>query len=545
MLNMFLESLIELAFGLAFLLLVLRYFAASRAKVFFLVVLIFLFISKFQVLFFPPYGDIVSGAMVEAAWLSENSFDYLGLSNQPAFWFGGPKVYLISIYPGFQALLMKVIPGSKLFILINHLLTFVLSSGIVVLVRRLLLKIVDEKIALIGAVLLLSLPLFSVQIEQINMEIPTIFFSVLSAYFLTKKKILNASIAASLAALIKGTCILVCGAVFVCGLFLFLFDKKLRFKVVTLLKTLPGVITALVILYFSMFVLYDKGQVPMLGFSKGWDVMKGLWVFYLFVACGLVFVCRFIYLRFVSKVENALSSFIENNYVSFVMFVYCCSWVGLFLCSRWIQHRYKVLLLPFLLVLVIDLFNKFVSSVRIKMFVSIFAVVFALICSYGLLYPNIEYEAHSAYERSLEYRNNLKGHIETAKFIENNFSKYTIGAQFTIAHLLAYPEFGYVNKKLDVMMYNYNSSLDRIKNFTELKDLDIKSTLWVGFVTSLGEPFKSMLKYPFGDNDKLVKKFNYGSGEMTLFMGGFEIEKMRLIKKEIIKIKGLRHIGKK
>ncbi|MFA5087835.1 MAG: hypothetical protein WC552_02235, partial [Candidatus Omnitrophota bacterium] len=75
------------------------------------IIFIFLVLTKFEVLFFPPYGELVAGPYAEASWLFRHSFDYAGLIQQDNFSQGGPKVYLFSVYPTIAALMMKFSPS--------------------------------------------------------------------------------------------------------------------------------------------------------------------------------------------------------------------------------------------------------------------------------------------------------------------------------------------------------------------------------------------------------------------------------------------------
>src|SRR3989338_3201886 len=104
-----------------------RYLKEAAGRQIFLAVFIFLLIVKFEVLFFPPYGEVVAGPFAEALWLKDHSFNYLALVHAHNFTTGGPKVYLFSIYPTFQALLMKLTPSVKVFLIINHALVFAMA----------------------------------------------------------------------------------------------------------------------------------------------------------------------------------------------------------------------------------------------------------------------------------------------------------------------------------------------------------------------------------------------------------------------------------
>ena len=114
--------------GLFLLSLIYLYFRQVSLKIFALIIFIFLVITKYEVLTFPPYGDAIGGPFAEAIWLFQNSFNYQGLLNQPGYAAGGPKVYIFSIFPTYLALLMKCSPSVKVFIVFNHLVFFCYGS---------------------------------------------------------------------------------------------------------------------------------------------------------------------------------------------------------------------------------------------------------------------------------------------------------------------------------------------------------------------------------------------------------------------------------
>src|SRR3989344_1535961 len=69
--------------GMLFAMFALFYLKESAAKIFGLAVIAYLLIAKFDVLFFPPYGDAIGGPFAEALWLAQHQFDFIGLYHQP------------------------------------------------------------------------------------------------------------------------------------------------------------------------------------------------------------------------------------------------------------------------------------------------------------------------------------------------------------------------------------------------------------------------------------------------------------------------------
>jgi len=149
--------------------------------------------------------------------------------------------------------------------------------------------------------------------------------------------------------------------------------------------------------------------------------------------------------------------------------------------------------------------------------------VIASIGSYGILYPEIDGYNHVLLERSLEYRNDIRLGMRTAKVLEKEYSQFTVAAPFIIAQSLALPELGYVEKDLDVMIYGMPCKYGNIKNFEGLSRINVRRTVWVGVESTLPAKFE----YPVGEKDRVVEVITQGDQEAKLFFGGFAIEKVR------------------
>jgi len=255
-------------------------------------------LPKFEILFFPPFGDSASGPFAEAIWLVKNSFNYVGLAKQPGFIDGGPKVYLFSIYPTFLALQMKLFSNAKIFLLINHIFLFIFGSITVSYFREILLRITTKEKALLTSVFLISLPVFQNQVETINMEMPLAMFSMLAVYYLSNKNLLMAGIMSILAAMAKGVGIFVCGTVAVISIILFIVDEKLRFKPKTALCGAITLIFLVVKYYAAFFILYDKGEVADVGAFQGLKLINIFWISKVYLGSAAIFMELLLFQKF-------------------------------------------------------------------------------------------------------------------------------------------------------------------------------------------------------------------------------------------------------
>ncbi len=503
---------------LAFALLVFmlwRYLSEVSFKVFGAIIFVFLLVTKFEVLFFPPYGDAIGGPFAEGLWLYAHNFDYAGLFRAPTFTDGGPRVYFFSLYPGFLALTLKLISSTKFFLAFHHILTFALTAGIIAYVREYAKKVFEPVLAFLMALILLALPLFQSQSEAINMEIPVAFFMVACANALANKRWGWATIFAILSAAVKGLGIIACGCVFVvlCVYSLKAKNIKERLKLVAL-----SLISAMMAVFIvgAKFIFRDAHvQQGMVSWDAGWPSLKNEFIFYLFlVSCAVFFfdLAR----RFFCKQKT---DFLPAG----VMYLFAAGWFLLFLNFYAVSPRYRVALYPFL---VFSVFYAVVLLLKWKVLSRTLALcILAASCvmSYGSFYGSIPDNDHVLLERSLEYRNDLELNRRFVKAAEERYSDQLIVAPFTIAQALAIPQLGYVNKKLKVMIYGFSLKYGDIANYPGLKNLNLRTTVFVGVKIA---PISPEFSFPVGPHDIIVEELAVGNKKASFFRGGFAIESL-------------------
>lgn len=524
--ELFLGPISMVASGLAFLSFCFFYLKKVNIKIFALAVFLYFLVTKIEVLFFPPYGDSIVTAFAEAIWLARHSFDYIGLANQPTYFLGGPKIYLFSIYPTYQAILIKLIPNVKFFLLINHLITFALGASIAALFRNILLKLFNEKIALLISILFLSLPLVQSMVEAINMAIPVLFFSMISINYLVKKNIRMASIMVIIASLVKGYAVTICLSISIVSIFLFLWgEKEYRFKWKTLFWGLLSILVLAMKAFVPFLLFKESVEMERIRLFYGWRNHL-MWYRPLYFYLGTLLACVVFFIK--EKINNphkfaiSMRHFVQQYYIPLIFFVGAGTWLFVFLHTYAFTGRYTLLLTPFTLFCGFFAFQLFIKSEKFLQWSLISLIIFSFLCSYGLLYPSEITDTYFvAFERSLEYRKDIKVNLRLARKIENRFHNFTIGAPFCLAQLLALPELGYVRKNLDVMIYGMQCTYGNIKNFEGLSKVDREKTIWVGDNTvSWSKPLK-----PY---DRVVEEICEGTRKIVLFSGGMAIEDGRL-----------------
>jgi hypothetical protein len=517
--------------GLLLLAFCFLYLKNASAYVFAITIFVYLMLTRFEVLFYPPYGDSVTGIFFDVMWIARHSFDYIGLFYERKFSIGGPQTYPVCIFPSFLAFLMQITPSAKMFLVASHVFVFGCAAASVAIFRNILLKIFDMETAVIGAVTLVSLPIFQSMAEMINMEIPVLFFTIFSVYFLVQKKFLPAAILSALALLVKAPGGIAGIAILVGSVLIFVAEPNGKARV-------KGVLYGLAAAGFtvSMFLLRKAivGQpiatnnitAPLIG----WPGIKAMISFKIFfVLIGGLIYGGILWVRNHPKEPKKLSLFINEYFVVLMMFLMAGLWFLIYMNFAVIIDRYKVLLAPFFICCTIYVGTLFIRNKKIVKTVLVVLTGVFFLSSHGHFgQRSFASDYYSGHERSLEYRNTLKRDMKVAKYIEENFPDKMICAPFVLSYVLNFAEIGYVTKPFKVTLYGIMSHHEDqgVYDFRGLDYLDIMNTIWLGY------PDYSIIEgldYPVGKNDKIIKNFNVGNKQVVVFMGGFAIETIRRV----------------
>src|SRR3989338_5441685 len=205
------------------------------------------------------------------------------------------------------------------------------------------------------------------------------------------------------------------------------------------------------------------------------------------------------------------------------MFLFGGMWFLLFLNFYALLHRYSVTVYPFIVFCAVFSAGLIIKNNTARKWSLIIIVIATLWFSYGegQSYRN----QHFILERSLEYRGGLKLSRLVAERVEGKYPQFKIGAQLITAQLLAFPEFGYVTKDLDVMIYGFQCLYPGISNYPGLKSLDIRRTV---YITQADEWFQDE-QFPISGQDKIIDEVEWGDRKAYFFMGGFGIERRKIL----------------
>ncbi len=513
--------------GILLLTFCLRYLTRTSVWQFAGAIFIYLIITRPEVLLNPPFGEGITGPFSDAIWLYQHSLDYPGLLRQETLMTGGPQIYPTALYPLFLATLMKVIPSTKVFLIVMHVLTFFMTATVVALLKFFTEKIMNERLAVLTAVLLVAFPIFQSMLELINLEMPSLFFAMLSIYYLYRNNFFAASAWALASIFTKDPGVVTCLAVLGVA-FIHLWNRDLKFKDRFRILIWPTVMIAIAAVktLIRTKLLGEQKDFCRNGFLLGWHNLNYLVWFYIFVVCLIIIFIKYIlYCR--AQKKNFLRNIfpaINKHFAGFLMFLIAGMWYVVFNNFLTLAYRYELLLLPFqVFCMSYTLYILLNKRERVTELFLIGFIMFGFAASYGLVFWDKTESFPTNLERSLEYRNYLKLETRLAKEIEQNFSGLSIVAPFQTAQALAIPRLGYVDKQLDVTVYGMGATLG-IKQFNGIDHLSLLKTVWVGFPHHYSAQIP--MPYPIDPQDKILKKLETGHIEVDIFMGGFAVERM-------------------
>jgi hypothetical protein len=513
--------------GILWLILALGPLKNVNGRIYFLCVLALLTAVKWNVLFFPPYGDSVGGPFAEGWWLARHHFDYAALYHQPGYAQGGPKVYFTSLFPTYLAVMYTVFSSVKVFLAANHLVFFALAAGVAAFIRSIGRRIFSAEVAGLTAALILSWPVFQSQMEALNMELPSLFFAVASAWALSRRRVHAAGVAALFSLLFKGSGVFACAAFFGFGLFELMADKdRSRRKAWALWGC--GLIAAAVGVVAMKFVMGDQhARAGMIGFLSGWPSLRQFPLTYIYgLSAGALAVWAVIGTR-------RSDSFLSENLAfktTLLMFIFAGMWFLLFLNFVAVSPRYRVAVYPFFLFMVIGLLTRIVPQRLIQILALSAAVIVVQFNAYGWRNAAIGTD-YCLLEENLQYRGDLKLYQELARTVEAKYAGTAVVAPFISAQILAVPDFGYVRGRREVYIYGFNCTYGDIRRYPGMGGLEIGRTIYITMALDLGS--KDM-PYPVDPNDRVIDIVEWGNRKAWIFMGGFAIDRMKKIQEYLM-----------
>jgi hypothetical protein len=464
-LSPFLTTLLSAClWSLVILLVLWKASSLDRPFAIFLFLLAVLSLFRFEAFLLRPYWDSILGCFSEATFLLKHHFNYSLLTRQESYLFGGPKVYVLSLYPTYLALLMKLIPSPDAFLPVVHFLGFAAAAMALTAFFRLLHGCFDRGYAVFGLLLLLMDPLFLAQAEAINMEILILMASLLGLSALLRHRTHAAFVFSLLAVLLKGSGIVFSSALL--GTYVLVSkDKRSKYYRRIVLLLLPILLFVAYLLYIPVLDLKGDldmglftGTLPMIDILRRYlpltyAVSIVLSVFALYTGFQVGFTLfgdrRLFELKdLFGRIRDSLQ---WTNPVLMFSLLYLLLFYLFHLQFSNILPRYFLLQAPFLIIALLYV-------VRFEFINRGFRLGFLLLCLCwslanirgDLLEKDFSSNGHHL-EHTLAYEEDLRFQSRLAKYLEHNYGDRWIVTSWPMTQILSLPQLGYVEKPLKVI----------------------------------------------------------------------------------------------
>lgn len=431
---------------------------------------------RWEIVDSPPYWDSAMGLFSEADFLAETGFDYRRLAfEEKRFLEGGKAVYITSILPTFVATLMTWLPSPRAVIITYRLFNFACAAVVVLLLVSIVRERAGIRPAILMGALLLSTPVFAVQIDMVGMDIPMLVPAAIAATLVFRERFLLAAGVSFLAYLTKSTGGLVTAATVVYLPLLLLargFRSSARFR----RQLWNGLSANLAILGCEVLLSTSVSSLPTSkhenfepDFWRGFAILDNLWtwcpdivcVFAVTLLLWLAAVGKSVRRGTVSRERNGLRTPILEACADILweqrIFVFC--WIAIFGMGLALALVYTIpryLILPYFFLLVIFggvgfSFSRWrrAASVPVMLLVGFnFANLDGRFLSPLGEKDPFDKRTGAILERSREYLKDHRQNIELIRLLERHYSAYAVVVPNPYVHLLSLPRLGYVERPL-------------------------------------------------------------------------------------------------
>ncbi|MFC1510652.1 hypothetical protein ACFL49_03225, partial [Candidatus Omnitrophota bacterium] len=512
----------------------LKYLKNAKPLHFALSIFGFLCATRFFVLAFPPFGESLTGLYYEAVWLVRNNMDWIGLHKAGTYATGGPQFYPTSIYSYLIALLMKLIPNTKLLYPTLHLINFASTAVILTILKSILERITSKEYAVLGSLAFFFYPAISGMVELINLEMSGLFFTMLTMHFLIKQKNFTASLTAIISMLIRGQGITACFLVVLCTISAVFFNSSWKTRISNLFIGLLtiGFAAGKVLIRQHLMGGADQPANNIVGLFVGAHEIKNSPWFWIYSFILLILTIRF-FLTW--KIKNYsfkdLIQLAENNRTILLTFLIAGSWFLMFLNYNFLLYRYQTSLAPFMVIIIFyALYQLGNNRQGIKIFIFILLGL-SLFSSHGFAYRNpwikivrdkcTDKKDPTCLEHSLEYRNYLTLEKMIVKEVEETLADKKVGAPWGASNTLGIPEMGYTDKQLDIIVFEmtmHHLGLKPVPTIDQWNPLDYYWVVFDHYQKSING-----IDFPRSKRDTLIKTLQYGNLTARIIQGGYSI----------------------
>ncbi len=434
-----------------------------------------LLVWRVSILQSPPYWDQIT-LWHEADYLVRTDFDYPALFAEEKVPQGGWPAYLVSISPTLLALLMVVSPSPQVTLIVFHLFCLLCTAAIAVTV----FAILRERVGMVSAALvsgaMVTLPLFSAQVDMVGLEIPLTLPAVLVVLYVVQGRFYAATAAAAVAFTIKNTGALLSMALIAyLGLWLLVHARPgdartwkpallpLLLNVALVAAEYGLMFAAQIVTAMSLANVDPHSKLSMIRlWSPDLMVLMGLAAVFAMSLLITAFRRRLVQAfsaRKLSPVRTALANVIDT-YPEVIFSGILMLGLLTALLRAFYTPRYLVIAVPFVFLILGR------ATLSRPLFRPVFGIGFGLLIGFNLanarghffvsiadaMADRIEYgRIGSFWERSREYLEDHESNIKLAQLLSEDFRDTPIIAGMPFNYFYRLPRFGYVEEPLQLI----------------------------------------------------------------------------------------------
>ena len=421
--------------------------------------------SRWSILDSPPYVEQSFSHWTEACWLDSFDFDYRRLLYQEAhIEDGGPRAFMSSVVPTIIAALARLTGSTEGAIVGYRLFNLFCAAIGATIFLRLVAANTNWPLAWGVTLGLLTLPLYSVQLDMLGMDIPLAMAALICAALASHRRYAAAAVASWLAYSFKPSGFLIPAAL-IAWLALALALRLAARQRAGVKQEVVGLIAAVATLALQVQVFFwagnARGRIQPFGELNLW-IMSCPDLMALSAACligGAVIALRIVRgaptgQRVVEVLSRAAVAEPLMGFAGWLV-------LGTFAAGTltWYESRHLTIAVPFVWLLFARVLASLIPARGAQVAICAALVLVNLINRSGALYPRLPTELARGWgipERSHEYRQDHDSNRFTAAYVEQRYSGRAILCTEHFTHLLTLPGLGYVEQSLTGAVCDYN-----------------------------------------------------------------------------------------
>lgn len=468
-----------------------------------------LVIVKWSTLTEVPTWDSAMGLFPAATTLADSGFDIGSLIREPGYAAGGANVHSLSPVTWATALTLRLVPDTQDALIVLHLLHLAVAAGAATTAFRLGAVLYGKRLAALSTIAAFAFPLILTQTGSLYLEVPLLAATLLAISAWVERKPLIAGTWATVATLIKGSGLIVVGAL----LLAVLLDPEKSLR-------RPGRAALLLVAPAAAFLanLAIATSVPGGLNSTSADIFGNLTSiggFLKAVPDLLLLLGGFVVATALTRNRTGTQ---KQNLIRLSTITLTVSFVGFYLAFAAFGTaplpRYYTQIVPFLMLGIVDVGHRHFKTPLVAGVLMV-ATGFFAINRNGIFYPEVSNNNFAVAERSGEYIDLLALHRRGARSIEFLGAAEPVFYPLPYHFFVSHPAMGYVDgvpalgrSVMHVAPFNEGRLEDYPESFAMLYEFS-----WLG-----GQAIKSVWDQAVVDPTRVVTVHKLGSPPYESFL---------------------------